>query len=351
MSIKVVFDQKETIVTVIQDGVIVRPIYDFLHFQKNSGKKYNTLLAQARDLKKYWTFLDEKGYEYDQMDIRRISEFVEFLRLGTDDDLGLYLESSVTEQTINRTMSSIKRFYDIISELNGFYNPMLTIKTGNTLISNKSFLHHIRKDTRPSVSIFKLKETNYTPKIVSDEEFVLIIKNTKQWRDRLILNLARHAGARIGEILSLKVSDCARPRADERIVVFSQIESKGKQRDLYVPRWLAEDIDDFIFEERMKIKTEHEFLFVKMRDPNMGKPLSYQAVYKMKNSICAKTGVYFNLHDLRHTFSTSLAEIGIDISIRKIIMGHKQIETTEKYTHISDKSICESLARYWKSKK
>ena len=46
---------------------------------------------------------------------------------------------------------------------------------------------------------------------------------------------------------------------------------------------------------------------------------------------------------------THLAETGMDVSIISIIAGHQHIQTTEKYTHLSDRYVGESLSRYWRN--
>ena len=46
---------------------------------------------------------------------------------------------------------------------------------------------------------------------------------------------------------------------------------------------------------------------------------------------------------------THLAETGMDVSIISLIAGHKHIQTTEKYTHLSDRYVGETLSRYWEN--
>ena len=58
-------------------------------------------------------------------------------------------------------------------------------------------------------------------------------------------------------------------------------------------------------------------------------------------------GVDFNFHDLRHTFCSNLVQSGMDVSVVRMIMGHEHLSTTQKYTHLSNPYIEDSLSRYW----
>ena len=60
-----------------------------------------------------------------------------------------------------------------------------------------------------------------------------------------------------------------------------------------------------------------------------------------------KSVVDFNFHDLRHTFCSNLVQSGMDVSVVRMIMGHEHLSTTQKYTHLSNLYIEDSLSRYW----
>ena len=75
--------------------------------------------------------------------------------------------------------------------------------------------------------------------------------------------------------------------------------------------------------------------------------LTYRAAYDKLKKVQEEIGVDFNFHDLRHTFCSNLVQSGMDVSVVRMIMGHKHLSTTQKYTHLSNPYIEDSLSRYW----
>jgi site-specific recombinase XerD len=110
---------------------------------------------------------------------------------------------------------------------------------------------------------------------------------------------------------------------------------------------LIEELDSFILEERSMIDTDSPYIFVSEQAGTVGKQLTYSAAYDKLRRTQKRTGQHFNFHDLRHSFCSRLAESGMDVSIIRIIMGHEHIATTQKYTHLTEQYIGESLSRYW----
>lgn len=213
----------------------------------------------------------------------------------------------------------------------------------------RSFLHHARNNNRTNKSIFKIKQSEAVITIIPDEHIELLMNHLQNQRDKLILKVLYLTGARIGEVLDLKIENIPYPNPDETFGVLKNIKSKGKCRDLFIPMKLVEEIDDYIINERSMIITEHSNIFVALQKQNKGNPLSYRSIYDVFDRAKKTLGLKFNFHDIRHTFVTHLAETGMDVSIISLIAGHKHIQTTEKYTHLSDRYVGETLSRYWKN--
>lgn len=354
MELSVIKQGDRGVVVLLDDEMkIVKPVYAYLKQQARLDRSFNTIIANGRDLKLYWEFLNYMGYEYTEVTPITIGEFIEFLRSSEEymDDkiIILYGTSKRTGKTINRILSTVYCFYKFCCLVTEIKNPIIMEEINRQQNMFKSFLHHARNNNKIGKSIFKIKQSEAVITIIPDAHIELLMNHLQSNRDKLILKILYLTGARIGEVLDLKIENIPYPNLDETFGVLKNIKSKGKYRNLFIPMKLIEEIDSFIINERALIDTEHSYLFVALQKQNLGHPLTYRSIYDVFDRAKKKAGLEFNFHDIRHTFVTHLAETGMDVSIISLIAGHKHIQTTEKYTHLSDKYIGESLSRYWES--
>lgn len=354
MELSVIKQGDSGVVVLLDDEMrIVKPVYAYLKQQARLDRSFNTIIANGRDLKLYWEFLNYMDYDYTEVTPITIGEFIEFLRSSEEymDDkiIILYGTSKRTGKTINRILSTVYCFYKFCCLVTEIKNPIIMEEINRQQNMFKSFLHHARNNNKIGKSIFKIKQSEAVITIIPDAHIELLMNRLQNSRDKLILKILYLTGARIGEVLDLKIENIPYPNLDETFGVLKNIKSKGKYRNLFIPMKLIEEIDSFIINERALIDTEHSYLFVALQKQNLGHPLTYRSIYDVFDRAKKKAGLEFNFHDIRHTFVTHLAETGMDVSIISLIAGHKHIQTTEKYTHLSDKYIGESLSRYWES--
>jgi site-specific recombinase XerD len=349
LELRIIKVEAETVITLLDDNMrLVKPVQAFLRYQKLRGMALNTMKAYGRDLKIYWDFLNHCHYAYDEMTVRKLSEFVEYLRNpDCSDSLSLFTTSCRTPQTINHILGTVHCFYKYCGIMSQIDNPILMRDVNRPRDMFKNLLYHARQDNQTKQSVFKVKESKHTVHLVPPSDVETLSKHLHTTRDRLILKILSLTGARISEVLDLQIEEIPYPDSSKQIGTLTDIKSKGCCRTLYLPLFLLEEIDQFILEERSLIETEHSYIFVSLKKERYGQPLTYQAAYGTFHSAMQKAGVFFHFHDLRHTFISTLVESGMDISVVRIIAGHKQIATTQQYTHLSNRYLYESLNKYW----
>jgi integrase/recombinase XerC len=160
-------------------------------------------------------------------------------------------------------------------------------------------------------------------------------------RDRAILELFYASGLRLSELVGLDVEDVnlsARmvrvmgKGAKERIVPFNDTTKKA------IAVWLK-DRALLVNSQRPTPKSQHrratagEALFVNFR----GSRLTGRSVQRLVARCVGLCSTRFGIspHALRHSFATHLLERGADLRAIQELLGHVQLSTTQRYTHVN----------------
>lgn len=173
----------------------------------------------------------------------------------------------------------------------------------------------------PCSRISRERENNKRTRwLLNGEEQKLMEHCPQEIKDIVIF--AIHTGMRMGEILSLKWEEVG--LTDKTATV-----SKSKN---YEARTIPLDEEAVaVLRDRRRHRAIHvSFVF----PSSVGTKMDGNNLRKVFVGALKAVGIKdFRFHDLRHTYGTRLAQMGVDIFTISKLMGHKDIGTTMRYLH------------------
>lgn len=270
------------------------------------GLSENSREAYYRDLKKYFTFLDQNRlHEIANVTDSHIVRYLSWLK-----------DEGLSERSIARHFSAVKGFH--------------------------RYLHDegIVQDD-PTIRLESPKKGQHLPEVMSFEEVERLLAQPDEsdplgLRNKTMLETLYASGMRVSELISLRVKDLNLEKG------FSWCLGKGeKERVVPLGESAIRSIKRYLRESRPILMKDRysEYLFVS----RFGKNMTRQACWKIIKKYLKRAGLSENIspHTLRHSFATHLLEHGADLRSLQLMLGHSDISTTQIYTHVSTKRLKE----------
>lgn len=177
-----------------------------------------------------------------------------------------------------------------------------------------------------AVAIAYPKVKSALPDILSGSEIDRVLAALEEPKYRTIVMTTYGAGLRISEVCNLRVSDI-----DSKRMLLHVRDAKGG-RDRYVP-----------LPERVLFMLRRYWVAARPRGPELfpgkepGHAISVDAVRHHLHAAALKAGLQKPVtpHVLRHSFATHLLELGTDIRVIQMLLGHASITTTLRYARVT----------------
>jgi integrase/recombinase XerC len=279
-----------------------------------------------RFLEKFLKYMEiEKNFSpHTVVNYRRdLEDFLSFVECSSPSDVG-HLD--------------IRRF---LAELKGRDNAKRTVV--RKLSAIRSFFKFLVREkyvrSNPAQSIFTPKIDKKLPKfldMVAAEALVTAPKpgTLSGLRDRAILEVLYSTGARVSELVALNAEDV------DIIGGVVKLRGKGRKERLALLGGEAQRALRNYFEQRtLARKAEVKAIFLN----KSGTRISDRSIRRMVDKYVKAVSIQQKIspHSIRHSFATHLLNNGADLRSVQELLGHKNLSTTQIYTHMGDQRIKE----------
>jgi len=172
------------------------------------------------------------------------------------------------------------------------------------------------------------------PTVLSQEEVAQLIDAALTPYHRTLLMTLYATGARRAELAHLKVADID----SKRMVIRIQGGKGRKDRDVMLSVKLLEELRAHCHRLPRRPST---WLFPGNRHHNGDQPIDTKTVWYACKEAAKRAGIQKDVHPhtLRHSFATHLLEAGADLRTIQILLGHRDLEETTIYLHLSQRHL------------
>jgi integrase/recombinase XerD len=264
------------------------------------------------------------------------------LRQRMIDDLAMRKLNHRTQQCYIRAVVKLTRYLRrspdtaTADELRDFQlhmvNEGISPGTLNATITGLRFFFETTLDCPALVRKMRhVHEPRRLPEILSVEEVTKILQSAGSLKYQAALSVGYGAGLRASEITHLKVTDVD----SERMILRVEQGKGGRDRHAMLSPELLTILRTWYRAGQAEVKMlPGGWLFPGQQPVN---PLSTRQLRRAFHRARDAAGVTkkVSLHALRHAFATHLLEQHEDIRVIQVLLGHRKLESTARYSHVA----------------
>jgi integrase/recombinase XerC len=283
--------------------MIVNSFLEYLEFERNYSK--HTVTAYKKDINSFYEFC------INEFDLENLAE-VNYSQIRSW--IVLLVDSGISNNSINRKLSSLKSFYTFLQKTQ-------QIKQ-NPLVKHKA-LKVAKKVQVP----FTIKEVNEVIAVLGEGSDFTSLRN------KLIVELFYSTGMRRAELIGLKINAVHIETQSLKV-----LGKRSKERLIPLIPSVVKTIHNYLI-VRQEMQLETDFLLVTEKGNKIYETLVYRVINNYFSKVSTK--VKKSPHILRHSFATHLLNQGADLNSVKELLGHSSLASTQVYTHNSLEKIKE----------
>lgn len=239
-------------------------------------------------------------------------------------------KSEVVEEDIVSHLALLKKEGFASSSI---YRNLMALRVFFRFLRREGYLEKDPTELLDSPKMWQL-----IPEVLSGEEIKALLmapshEDEEGMRDKAILETFYATGIRVSELCALNVHDVG----ENTVRVIGK---GGKERIVPIGEEALSAIDAYLAKWRND-KGEKRPLFLSKRGKRMNRTKVWERVkFYAKQAHIEKE---ISPHTLRHSFATHLLDHGADLRVIQEMLGHADIGTTERYTHLSKKRLFEAF--------
>ena len=298
----------------------------WIDFLKALGRAPLTLDAYARALERFLAFCARHGHDPEQAGLGVVAAYLQAMR-----------ERGLSGATMRQGLCVVRLWFEHLvcgghREANPI--PKGTYRSGA----------HTGRDYPPSAFASGgapglLARPHRFPWIPSDAEWLRFLRaaSNRSARDRLMLALAYGGALRRQELVGLAVADI--DPAHRLVTVRPELAKRGRGRVVSYHRQSSALLAEHLARRRA-LSPSAGPLFLSESNRNRGRPLSKWTWNDVVKAIATEADLpVFTPHTLRHLRLTHLAIKGLSLQEIATYAGHRSLESTMLYLHLSGRHI------------
>lgn len=267
-----------------------------------------------------------------------------FIQLGSDFFDKIQLSRLDKDFICSVTTEEIYDFFIYLTNERG-NNPSSRARKLSAIKSFYKFVCQKKRlmEKNPAIDMEGPKKRHTLPKFLSIEESLALLDAVEgefKERDYAILTLFLNCGMRLSELCGINLNDIDRELRSLRVV------GKGnKERIVYLNDACRDALNKYLEIRRMEKfkRCGTNALFISKQYKRISNKTVQWLVYKYL-SLAGLEYKHYSTHKLRHTAATLMYHTGkVDVRVLKEILGHEQLNTTQIYTHVSNKGMQDAI--------
>jgi site-specific recombinase XerD len=178
------------------------------------------------------------------------------------------------------------------------------------------------------------KKVQRLPSILSPDEVAQLIDSALTPFHHILLMALYGTGVRRAELARLKITDID----SQRMIIHIQGGKGRKDRDVMLSPKLLQALREYWRGLRRK---PTDWLFPGGRWHTANHPITTKVVWNACQKAAQRAGIHKKIHPhtLRHCFATHLLEAGADLRTIQVLLGHRDLEETTIYLHLSQRHL------------